>query len=255
MKKTLREPLCPPRNKYSLTATIMLAFLIVSLSAFQVQAADTTFKGERISLSFEGTSLKDVIVSIESQSPYRFFFNHKTLDTSREITLKLDDVSIETAVTELLKNSNATFKIKGEQIVIKKNKSSSPLPSISPDDESKPSGERGDRSQTAGRIEASSSYVHYELTVSGTVRSDAGEALPGVNVLIKGTTIGTTTDAEGRYSITVPDGSTILVFSFIGYVTQEIAIGNQSAINVTMAPDVRTLNEVVVIGYGTTTKR
>lgn len=255
MKKTLREPIYPPRKKYSLTATIMLVFLIVSLSAFQLQAADTTSTRERIFLSFESTSLKEVIVSIESQTPYRFFFNHKTLDTSQEITLKLDDVSIERAVTELLKNSNATFKIKGDQIVIKKNKGNSSFKFNSPGHESKPSVQPGDRSETAGRAMRASSYVQYELTVSGTVRSETGEALPGVNVLIKGTTIGTTTDAEGRYSITVPDGSAVLVFSFIGYVTQEIATGNQSAIDISMAPDVRTLNEVVVIGYGTTTKR
>jgi TonB-dependent starch-binding outer membrane protein SusC len=87
-------------------------------------------------------------------------------------------------------------------------------------------------------------------TVKGKVTDQEGATLPGVNILIKGSTSGTTTDAEGNYSIDVSSGST-LVFSFIGYATQEITVGANTTINVTMATDATTLSEVVVIGYGT----
>jgi TonB-dependent starch-binding outer membrane protein SusC len=89
-----------------------------------------------------------------------------------------------------------------------------------------------------------------ERTVTGKVTSlDDGNALPGVNVFVKGTTSGTVTDAEGKYSLSAPANSTF-AFSFIGYLTEEINIGERTAIDVTLAPDVTQLSEVVVVGYG-----
>lgn len=86
--------------------------------------------------------------------------------------------------------------------------------------------------------------------VTGIVRDETSTALPGVNVIVKGTTIGTTTDGDGRYILDANEGSDILVFSFIGYKTEEIPIGNRTIIDMTLLPDVQTLNEVVVVGYG-----
>lgn len=86
--------------------------------------------------------------------------------------------------------------------------------------------------------------------ISGKVLGEDGESLPGVNVLVEGTSTGSTTDANGEYKIQVPGQSAVLVFSFIGYVTEKIPVGNQTTINVTMTPDLQTLSEVVVVGYG-----
>lgn len=91
-----------------------------------------------------------------------------------------------------------------------------------------------------------------EKIVGGTVTSaEDNGPLPGVNVLVKGTTQGTTTDANGKYSIIVPDENSILVFSFIGYTPQEVPVGSQSTINVSLVSDIQQLSEVVVVGYGT----
>lgn len=88
--------------------------------------------------------------------------------------------------------------------------------------------------------------------VSGTVTDySTGEALPGVNILLQGTTTGTVTDLSGKYSLSVPSGDAVLVFSFIGYETQEVTVGNQTNISVGLMPDLTTLSEVVVVGYGT----
>lgn len=93
------------------------------------------------------------------------------------------------------------------------------------------------------------------ITIQGKVTvDDSNEGLPGVNVFLKGTDNGTITDIDGNYQITVPDESAILVFSFIGYVSQEVAVGSQRTINVIMAEDAQALDEVVVIGYGTQRK-
>ena len=93
-----------------------------------------------------------------------------------------------------------------------------------------------------------------EKTISGTVLDDSGLPLPGATVLVKGTSSGTSSDFDGKYSISADTGAT-LVFSFIGYTTQEIKVNTSSTINVTMAEDAGTLEEVVIIGYGTTTKQ
>lgn len=86
------------------------------------------------------------------------------------------------------------------------------------------------------------------------VDSKDSSPLPGVNVLIKGTGVGTSTDANGNYEINVPNESSVLVFSFVGFTSQEITVGNQSAIDVNLATDAKALTEVVVIGYGTVRK-
>ncbi|PTX18917.1 TonB-linked SusC/RagA family outer membrane protein [Pontibacter mucosus] len=93
-----------------------------------------------------------------------------------------------------------------------------------------------------------------QAPVSGRVTDQAGVPLPGVTVIVKGTTTGTTTDLEGRYTLTVPENST-LVFSFIGYLSKEVVVGNQGRIDITLAENVSALDEVVVVGYGTVKKR
>lgn len=98
---------------------------------------------------------------------------------------------------------------------------------------------------------ASASHVMGQgRTVSGRIMDENSQTLPGVNVLVKGTSEGTTSDADGKYTLTVNDGSAILIFSFIGYTTREISVDGKTAIDVTMQPDITSLEEVVVVGYG-----
>jgi TonB-linked SusC/RagA family outer membrane protein len=92
--------------------------------------------------------------------------------------------------------------------------------------------------------------------ISGTVTDgENGDELPGVNVVVKGTTIGTVTDVNGSYSLSAPDATETLVFSSVGYLTQEVAIGSRSTVDVAMEGDVKSLEEVVVVGYGTQEKK
>ncbi|MDR2148620.1 MAG: carboxypeptidase-like regulatory domain-containing protein, partial [Tannerella sp.] len=92
------------------------------------------------------------------------------------------------------------------------------------------------------------------ISVSGTITDEAGEPLPGVSIVVKGTGTGIMSNANGAYQITVPNAETVLQFSYIGYSTVERTVGSQRVINVTMREDVSTLEEVVVIGYGTQKK-
>jgi hypothetical protein len=90
------------------------------------------------------------------------------------------------------------------------------------------------------------------IAISGKVTDDARQGIPGVNVLLKGTTSGTTTNAEGNYSLSIPDASAngTLVFSYIGFTTEEVPINGRTTIDITLVADIKTLSEVVVVGYG-----
>ena len=92
-------------------------------------------------------------------------------------------------------------------------------------------------------------------SLTGSVTDENGSGLPGVSILIKGTQRGTTTDTKGQYQLELPNGSVTLVFSFVGYVSQEKEVsGSQSILNVSLSPDTQTLDEMIVIGYGSVKK-
>jgi TonB-linked SusC/RagA family outer membrane protein len=99
-----------------------------------------------------------------------------------------------------------------------------------------------------------SSFAQNAFTVKGLVTSENGEALPGASVILKGTSIGTTTDVDGKYTISISDGNGTLVFTYIGYINQEIAVANRSQIDVKLVTNDKTLDEIVVVGYGTQKK-
>ncbi|MEL7002457.1 MAG: TonB-dependent receptor [Bacteroidota bacterium] len=99
------------------------------------------------------------------------------------------------------------------------------------------------------------SSLRAQNQVTGKVTDETGEGLPGVNILIKGTSQGTVTDLDGNYTLANVQESSTLVFSFVGYKQQEILVGSQSTININMQPDIEALQEVVIIGYGTTTEK
>ncbi len=97
--------------------------------------------------------------------------------------------------------------------------------------------------------------LHAQKEITGNVKDDnTGEALPGVNVVLKGTNTGTITDADGHYTLSISNDQDVLVFSFIGYLTESITVGNQSVINMNLVPDIVSMQEVVVVGYGTMKK-
>lgn len=94
-----------------------------------------------------------------------------------------------------------------------------------------------------------------DIPITGKVTDEKGDGLPGVSVVVKGSTQGATTDGEGSFRIVVPNASATLVFSFVGYAKKEVVVGNQTALTVALSPDDQTLNEVVVVGYGSQLKK
>lgn len=103
-------------------------------------------------------------------------------------------------------------------------------------------------------VEKKVTVVNVEESITGTVTDESGAGLPGVSVLVKGTARGTITDVAGKYKLSVPDKQAVLVFSFVGYLAQEVSITNLNTVNIVLKTDIKALNEVVVVGYGTVKK-
>jgi len=204
------------------------AFLLI-LGILQAYAVDTYSQKTKLSLDFSDTELIKVLDNIEVESEFFFLYNEKLLDTGRKVNIEVDDQPINTILDNLFAGTNVKYTIIDRKII------------LAPD-------------FLAKDMEEVKSVQ--QQTVTGKVTdSQTGEPMPGVNILIKGTTIGTTTDVNGLFTIDVPDRSDILVFSFIGYKIQEIPFNNQSVINVALSSETLSLEEVVVVGYGTQIKR
>lgn len=209
---------------------ILLAFLFSGLViASPERAVAQTVLDEVISIHAENRKVKDVLHEIERSIRTKFTYNPQTIPVNEKVSLALSNEKLSAVLDHLLSPFEVQYEVSGEYIIL-----------------SRP-GSGVDVGQTL-------LWQPGDISIRGRVTEEGGEPLPGVNVLIKGTTVGTTTDAEGRYALDAPDEESILVFSFIGYVTREVLVGSQTVIDIALAADVQALEEVVVVGYGTMKK-
>jgi len=202
-----------------------LTILILFTSVLSSISAETYSQITKLNVVENNSTLLSVIRTIENQSEFNFFYNEK-VNIDRMVTVDMTDKTVFEILDKVLTNSTVKYKVIGRQIALyDKNEMEPFLPEADQD-----------------------------RSISGKVTDNNGTALPGVNVVVTGSTIGTITDLNGIYSIEVPEGSTSLTFSFIGMEEQEIYIGTLTQINVTMAESAVGLGEVVVVGYGTERK-
>ena len=202
--------------------------LIGLLICFMQVSASVYSQSTKFSFKLEQKQVSEVLREIEVNSNFRFFYQREQINVERVISLNSKENTVEEILTAMFKGEGVKYKVLENDLILltpKENKFSNLL----------------DASQ--------------QNTVSGKVTDDEGLTLPGVTVLIKGTTNGTVTNIEGEYSISNVSEDATLVFSFVGMLMQEIVVGSQSTINVTMQVDAIGIDEVVAIGYGTTTKR
>lgn len=206
----------------------MMTWLLISLAAFQLQARDG-----RISLIKEVAPIKEILKEVERQTDFTFFYNHQQIDVDRAISVNLKEATLSQALEEIFRGSLIEYEIKGHQILLFRKD----MPHANP------------QGLLQQNFPANDALPFTLFAVSGTVRSASGESMPGVNVIEKGTTNGTATDADGKYSLNVSEESSVLVFSFIGFTTQEVTINGRSTVDVTLEEDMQRLDEVVVVGY------
>jgi len=174
---------------------------------------------KKVHISSGDITLKQLIKEIENQTEYTFVFDN-TINLSQKLTIKKEDNNIENILKQAFENTDITFEISGKQIILKK---------------------RASATDTGKRI-------------TGKIVDESGEGVIGANVKVVNTAIGTISNKNGEFVLNVPVNSTLEV-SFIGYGTQNIYVGNKQTLNVTLKEDNKLLNEVVVIGYGSSRKR
>ena len=216
-KLTLRAK-NPALKKYLLA--MKLSALLCFVGMIQVSASVFS-QGTKLTVSYKDTSIKDVLNDIENKTEVRFFYNNDFLNLDRKITLEKTDIKLEDLLSEVLEPSGAKFKLLDDKLIV-----------IAP----------GDMMQQR--------FVTGKITDSKT-----GDPIPGVSVLVKGTTLGSLTDLEGKFRVTIPEKSATLVISFIGYEKQEIPVTEGANVVVSLTESMKAMDEVVVIGYGSRTKK
>ncbi len=231
----------------------MLTLLFATLCVLQtpVQAKDSV--GEvRVSLAVFNQPLKKVLRTVEAQTGLKFFYLTRQVDVQQKVSVQRADAPLADVLGDVFRHTGITFQFAGRQIILKKENTTAPA-------EMSPATPNLGETTIPPDVPAvgGKHATPPEFSVSGKVTGDNGESIPGVNVLLKGTTTGTTTDGEGRYALNVPDGQSrgTLVFSYIGYVNEEVAINGRTVVDLVMVPDVKSLSEVVVVGYGLMKKR
>ncbi|WP_428329391.1 TonB-dependent receptor [Mucilaginibacter sp.] len=208
-----------PLKRYHL-AKILLAMKLTAIFIFAalLNVSAKTFS-QSISIHQSNISVQKILKLIKKQSGFNYIYDEEAVAKTSKVDIDLNNVSIEEALNQCFKNQPLTYKIFQQTIVVKA------------------------RNQPSTEVTALQK-------IEGTVSDDKGP-LPGVSVKVKNTQLGAVTDVNGKYVIAQVEGNATLVFSFIGYNTQEIAINNQPTVDVKMVASSKSLNEVVVVGYGT----
>ena len=195
--------------------------ILLIVCASTLWASESMSQTAKTNISLNAATVLDIIGSIEAQTDYLFVYDKTEIDVDRKVNIKANDQTVAAVLSSLFDNTNTVYAMEGTNILLM----------------SRPEG------------------IQQQNVVTGTIIDETGEGLPGVNVTVKGTITGVMTDIDGKYSINIPNSSAILQFSFIGYTSQEVTVENQSIINITLKEDIQMLEEVVVVGYGTQTKR
>ncbi len=229
MKKTLLRSF----SALSKTFCYITLVQIVSISLLRAEAGNAQQRSlyeVNISLDLRQATVEKVFSSIEEQTEFSFSYNHASIP-GRVIDITVQNESLGKVLEQISEKSDVQFRRINENIHVQRKVKNETMIS-----------ERFD-------------VAAEDITITGQITSETGEGLPGATIKVKGTSLGTITDIEGNYSLTVPETASTLVVSFIGYKTAELTIGGQTVINLTMEPDIGKLEEVIVIGYGTTTKK
>ncbi|MDP2891054.1 MAG: carboxypeptidase-like regulatory domain-containing protein [Bacteroidota bacterium] len=222
MKKKLMDVFRrnPMAQKILLVMRLTLFLLVLSVfSAYSSSYAQKT----KLNLKVQNTQVKEVLSQIENQSEFFFMFDNKQVDVERKVNMEVNSMNIDQVLQKLFEGTEVNYRIVNRQILLFSENTNSAF------------------SQQAN-------------SVSGKVTDSSGIGLPGVSVVVKGTTTGTITDANGNYSMSNVPANSILQFSFVGMKMQEVVVGGKTNINVTLAEDAIGIEEVVAIGYGTQKK-
>lgn len=202
-----------------------LTFIILLATLLQVQARGYA---QKISITARNVSIEQVFKEIKKQTDYDFFYDLEMLQKTKPVTISVKNSPIEDVLKQCFEGQSLTYDIDQKTITVKK--------------------KIDDSAVTISRS------ANLAVVIRGKVVDETGIPLPNVSVRVKGTTTGVSTDGDGNFKINTPDGNATLVFTFIGYTTKEVALNGQNTLAVQLMPDQTSLEEVVVVAYGTQRK-
>lgn len=223
MKKNDRDRRVPLLTK---TIRIMKVTSLCNLLAVCSISASTYAQSLKFSIHKQNSSISEVFKEIEKKSDFTFFFNDNQINVKQKVSVSANNASIEDVLAQVLQNTGYNYQIIDKQILIK---------------------------VSDKEVMAVPAVVQSDKKITGTVLDATGMPVIGANVMVKGTTNGTITDMDGRFSLDVDKGATLVV-SYIGFANQEIKVGNQTNLSIALKEDSKALEEVVVVGYGTQKK-
>lgn len=211
-------------SKYKQLLKIMrLSFLLFILGTLCISASTTYSQETKLSLDLEDVTIKNLLRKIGEKTEFTFWYNDEVIEHHGKISLKVKDQTVDKILAQALKNQNLSYKIQDKTIFI----------------------------YNAGPKDLNLNVTYQKKKIRGSViDGNTGEAIPGVNVIVEGTTFGTITEEDGYYTIEVPDNNAVLVFTFVGYLQEKVAVKDKNIIDVRLMPDITDLEEVVVVGYG-----
>jgi TonB-linked SusC/RagA family outer membrane protein len=209
---------------------VLLALIVSGMAtATPDRALAQTVLDKVISINAEGKRIKHVLSELERTAKIKFAYNPQSISMELKISVDYRNQKLSEILKGIFLPLNIDYQLSGNYIILTKH----PGAATTSEEKNRPRA------------------ANFVRSVSGTVSDEKGEGLPGVNVTIKGTLIGTATDVDGNYTLASVDKANILVFSLIGYKTEEVIVGEQSAVNIKLVTSVKALNEVIVVGYGT----
>jgi TonB-linked SusC/RagA family outer membrane protein len=212
----------------SIFLVMKLTFILLLTLILNVRAEGYS---QKVTYSGENVAIEKVFSSIKKQTGYGFFFQKELISLAKPVTINAVNEDLSEVLVALFKDQPLEFSIKNKTILVLKKTISVMVPE-------------------SNLINISNLLGEKDIVIKGQVSDTRGETLPGVSVKVKGTSIGTTTDLDGRFTINVSDKNSTLVFTYIGYVTQEQTVSDRTTLNVKMEAANTALTEVVVTAFG-----
>lgn len=206
-------------RKTGLTYILFLLLISVFCNSGQLYAQSTN-----LTLDFDNAQITEVFKAIETKTPYRFFYQREQLDVTRKVTIHVKNASLQDVLNKLFQSSGVSYTIQKDNLILLK--------------------------------QTSQGATENKRKVTGVVMDSEGIPLPAVSIGLKKSSAGTTSDVNGNFEITVPSNESILVFSYLGMITQEVTVGTKSVINIKLQNSAVGLKEVIVsVGYGAVNKK
>ena len=214
----------PISHFHKIVNIMRLSLVLCMLTIFCASATVSYSQVNEISLHLEDATLEQALEAIKQQSEYSFWYRNDEINLGRKVSVNINNQNIANVLDRLLATQGLAYTINEKHIVIYKTNE-----------------------------KASHPMITNNKKITGKVTDEKNEPIIGANVVVKGSTTGTITDMDGNFTLEVPDQATLLV-SYIGYTPKEVAVKNQNNLSIMMIEDSKTIDEVVVIGYGSVKK-